>query len=117
MQLSLLPAPPRRWRGPGAPTGGRPGRHDVGGGRRLTATEIAAESGASVWLVYFRLRAGWKGADLLRPARDQVKTGAVTVEQVLAMRAKGMTVRAIAHELGCARITVKRRIRQARDKG
>ena len=44
-------------------------KHDVGGGRMLTARQIAMESGCPPTTIYARLHAGVTGPDLLRPLR------------------------------------------------
>lgn len=52
---------------------GRPGRLiDVGDGRRLTARQIALETGCGVSAVHARIAAGQQGRELLRPRRAKV---------------------------------------------
>lgn len=52
---------------------GRAGKlYDVGGGRMISARQIAMETGCQVTTVHARVQHGWKGADLLRPRREML---------------------------------------------
>lgn len=46
--------------------------YDVGGGRMISARQIALETGCQPTAIHARLERGWRGPDLLRPRREMV---------------------------------------------
>lgn len=81
-----------------------------------SAVEWCKDYNVSVPMVMHRVRTmGMKPIEALsRPVKRANNTYGITVENVVDLRKKGMTIRQIATSLGCSKNTVKRRLKEGK---